>query len=369
MRKSRPRNFGWIGLVLAIGGLGFGLESCVNSTSYTGTDKIDFTNRTSIELLPTTAAAGLVGPVGGLVEEVGVLVDGRLAPSGPHVNDAGFISQAARLEISNRRFSFGDIFYPDRRREVIAFTRDRRPELLYTPWTGGENVFVVALKSRREFPATVWILTGPATPPPGTPFNTQRIHAMEAILRTLSIWYQERMGLGFSDVRIIDATTDPDAPQRITVPVNPTEQDTWAPLRNEIGFEAGRLNIYWVDTVNGNTGTGWSNFGPQIVMGMNTGDELLSHEIGHALSLLHINGQQTFDQTNVMHNASNTRQFLTEGQIFRAHMNSTSLLWTLFLDVGQQPPGRDCGHNDANGACPSLNRRIWDDGTGAPANN
>ena len=62
MRKWRPRNFGWIGLVLAIGGLGFGLESCVNSTSYTGTDKIDFTNRTSIELLPTTAAAGLLGP-------------------------------------------------------------------------------------------------------------------------------------------------------------------------------------------------------------------------------------------------------------------------------------------------------------------
>ena len=68
MRKWRPRNFGWIGLVLAIVGLGFGLESCVNSTSYTGTDKIDFTNRTSIELLPTTAAAGLLGPVGGLVE-------------------------------------------------------------------------------------------------------------------------------------------------------------------------------------------------------------------------------------------------------------------------------------------------------------
>ena len=159
MRTWRSGSFGWIGFVLATGALGFGLEGCVNNTSYTGTDKIDFVNRTSIELLPTTAAAGLVGPVGGLVEEVGVLVDGRLAPSGPHVNDAGFTSQAARLGISNRRFSFGDIFYPDRRREVIAFTRDRRPELLYTPWTGGENIFVVALKSRREFPATVWILT------------------------------------------------------------------------------------------------------------------------------------------------------------------------------------------------------------------
>ena len=52
---------------------------------------------------------------------------------------------------------------------------------------------------------------------------------------------------------------------------------------------------------------------------MNTGDELLSHEIGHALSLLHVNGQPTFNQTNVMHNASNTRQFLTEGQFSGAY--------------------------------------------------
>jgi hypothetical protein len=103
-------------------------------------------------------------------------------------------------------------------------------------------------------------------------------------------------------------------------------------------------------------------------MGLNTGDELLAHEIGHAFSLEHVQGQPTFDQTNVMHNASSTRQFLTEGQIVRAHMNSTSLLWTLFLDVGQHPPGRDCAHNDANGACPALNRRVWSDGS-TPANN
>lgn len=357
-----------LALVLAASASCVSLGSCDNNSGYTGTDKIDFVNRTNIEPLPATAAAGPVGPVGAPVEEVGVLVDGRLAPSGPHVNDAGFTSQEARLQIPNRNWSFGDIFYPDRRREVIAFTRGRSPELLYTPWTSGENIFTVAFKSRRDFPVTVWILTGPPTNPPGTPFDTQRVQVMEAILRTLSIWYQERMGIGFSDVRIIDATNDPDAPQRTTVPGDPTEQDTWAPLRNEIGFEAGRLNIYWVDTVNGNTGTGWSNFGSQIVMGMNTGDELLSHEIGHALSLLHVNGQPTFNQTNVMHNASNTRQFLTEGQIFRAHMNSTSLLWILFLDVGQYPPGRDCGHDDANGACPALTRRIWADGA-VPANN
>ena len=371
MRGWRPKRAALrrsgFGLIIAAAATCLALQSCDDNTGYTGTDKIDLVNRTNIEPLPTAAAAA-AGPIGGLVEEVGVLVDGRLAPSGPHVNDAGFTSQASRLQIPNRNSSFFDIFYPDRRREVIAFTRDRHPEFLYSPWTGGENIFTVEFKSRQDFPVTVWILTGPPTNPPGTPFDTQRVHAMEAILRTLSIWYQERMGLGFSDVRILNATADPQVPQRITVPGFPTELNTWLPLRDEIGFEAGRLNIYWVDTVNGNTTTGWSNFGPQIVMGMNTGDELLSHEIGHALSLTHVNSLPNFDQTNVMHNASNTRQFLTEGQIVRANMNSTSILWTLFLDVGQYPPGRDCVPEVTNGACPSLDRRVWADGTFA-ANN
>ncbi len=365
MRQRRPD---CLAFVLAAIAVCASLQGCDDNSSYTGTDKIDFVNRTKIEPLPTTAAAGPVGPVGGLVEEVGVLVDGRLAPSGPHVNDAGFTSQEARLEIPNRNSSFGDIFYPDRRHEVFAFTRDRSLELLYTPWSGGEDIWTVTFKPPRDFPVTIWILTGPAVSPPNTPFNAQRVQAMEGIIRTVSIWYQERMGIGFSDVRIIDATADPQAPQRLAVPGDPTEQDTWKPLRDEIGFEAGRLNIYWVNTVDGSTTTGWSNFGPQIVMGMNTGDELLSHEIGHALSLTHVNDLPNFDQTNVMHNASSTRQFLTEGQIVRANMNSTSILWTLFLDVGQYPPGRDCPPDVTSGACPALDRRVWADGTFA-ANN
>jgi len=374
-RESRVRI---IARIAAIGAACLALQSCDGGSNYTGTDKIDFANRTVIEPLPTSAVAAAApaapgaggGPLFDRVEEVGVLVDGRLGPSGPHVNDAGFTSMESRLAIPNRVSNFFDIFYPDRRHEVFAFTRDRRLELVATPWTGREDIFKIEFKPRREFPVTIWIVTGPAPTPPSnlSPFDAQRIHALEAVIRTLSIWRAERMGLGFSDVRILNATGNAQAAARANVPGNPTESDTWRPLREQIGFEAGRLNIYWVTTVDGNMTTGWSNFGPQIAMGQNTGDELLSHEIGHALSLTHVNNLPTFDQTNVMHNASSTRQFLTEGQIVRAHMNSTSLLWTLFLDVGQHPPGRDCGPDVTSGACPALNRRIWADGT-MPANN
>ena len=231
-RAASARNI--LGLIAAC----LMLQGCDNIT-YTGTDKIDFHNRTIIEPLPTTTAAAAPVVGGNLAEEAGVLVDGRLGPNGPQVNDAGFTIQGDRLAIPNRIWNFFDIFYPDRRQEVIAFTRGRRPEFLYTPWSGGEDVFTVKFKMRREFPVTIWIVTGPVAIPPATPFSLQRVHAMEAIVRTLSIWYQERMGLGFSDVRFIDATGNPQAAARANVPVNPTEDDTWRPLREQIGLKRG----------------------------------------------------------------------------------------------------------------------------------
>ncbi|MGH9361050.1 MAG: hypothetical protein ACRD2T_03980, partial [Thermoanaerobaculia bacterium] len=125
-------------------------------------------------------------------------------------------------------------------------------------------------------------------------------------------------------------------------------------------------NIYWVDTVNGGTGTGWSNFGAQIAMGRNTGDELLSHEIGHAFSLTHTDGNANFDVENVMASASNTRQFVTEGQLFRAHLNPSSGINALY----NARPGqitRNCSFGATGPLCPVIQRRLWADGA-FPAN-
>jgi len=198
-------------------------------------------------------------------------------------------------------------------------------------------------------------------------------------VRTASIWRQERGGFSFADIRIVDAINDPQAANRAAVPGNPTESNTWKPLRDEIGFDSGRLNIYWVDTVGGNMGSGFSNFGPQIAMGQQTGDELLVHEIGHALSLRHPNTTAQgdlnppevlaqFDDTNIMHNGSTMRAFITEGQTVRMHWNHESIVWTLMPDVGQFSPRPDCDHLGQSGACPVIYRRIWADGT-FPANN
>jgi hypothetical protein len=105
-------------------------------------------------------------------------------------------------------------------------------------------------------------------------------------------------------------------------------------------------------------------------MGRNASDHLFSHEIGHAFSLGHVNAlTMFFDTTNVMHNASNNRNFLTEGQTFRAVVNTGSVI----NGVYNARPGlitRNCGNStDTTVAdCPAVQKRIWADGAGFPPN-
>jgi hypothetical protein len=57
------------------------------------------------------------------------------------------------------------------------------------------------------------------------------------------------------------------------------------------------------------------------------GSELLAHELGHDLALEHIDDRTAdFDATNIMHSAATSAQFLTEGQLFRAHLRQNSAL-------------------------------------------
>jgi Peptidase M66 len=204
-------------------------------------------------------------------------------------------------------------------------------------------------------PVTVWIVKGP--------FAEQRQHAIEACIRTSAIWHNERMGVIFTPFKIIDATADPQAPSHYAFPNGDAGDVVWKPLRDDIGFVAGQLNIYWVDTVNGGTGNGWSNFGAQIAMGKNTGDELLSHETGHAFSLTHVDADTNFNTENIMHSASNSRQYATEGQLFRAHLNPASILNAVY-NVRSGELTRFCDYsNAATSACPAIQKRLWaDDG-------
>ncbi len=300
-------------------------------------------------IILTIGCGDTINVSNGSGQPVGLLVDGQDA-SGPF-SDRSFISTAAAIGVGTLSTSLQS-------NEIIGFTNDRPPKYLSTSWTGGNDSFNLAFQAEIGIPVTVWIVKGP--------FADQRQHAIEACIRTSAIWHDERMGVFFSPFDIVDATADPQAPSHYAFPNGDAGDVVWKPLRDDIGFVTGRLNIYWVETVNGGTGTGWSNFGAQIAMGKNTGDELLSHEIGHAFSLTHVNGDANFNVENIMHSASNTRQYITEGQLFRAHLNPSSILNSVY----NARPGeltRNCGYSAATSLCPAIQKRLWADG-GFPPN-
>jgi len=305
-------------------------------------------------LLPLLAAgcADTVTFVNGSGNPTGIIVDGSDGATVVHSR-----SEVTPLTVAGVGANLTSSTAPNLN-EVTGFTNDRPPKQMATNWTGAKENFDLAFQPRIQIPVTVWIVKGP--------FAAQRDHAIDACIRTSQIWRDERMGIDFNPFQIKDATADPQAPLHYAFPNGDVGDVVWAPLRTDIGFDAGRLNIYWVDTVNGGTGNGWSNFGAQIAMGRNTGDELLSHEIGHALSLTHTDTDARFNDENIMWSASNVRQFITEGQLFRAHLDPSSVLNALYA----ARPGetqRNCGYTADAPNCPSIAKRLWADG-GFPAN-
>ena len=241
--------------------------------------------------------------------------------------------------------------------EVVAF-ESFRPTAITTPvtWTGGSDTVNVAFANEIFIPIKVWILK--------SPFATQKTRAINSCITTSGIWNSERMGLGIGSFDVVDATANSKAANYLAF-----DCSKQAGIEADIGKTAGQINIYVVDTVDGGTGRGQAcQIGSDFVaLGSAVGFELASHETGHDFSLTHIDDLTTnFDQTNIMHSASNTRQFITEGQLFREHLTSNSAINFLYAARPGQLT-RDCARDTSSDTCPPIQKRIWADGA-FPAN-
>jgi hypothetical protein len=142
-----------------------------------------------------------------------------------------------------------------------------------------------------------------------------------------------------------------------------------AAIQADIGARVGRINVYLVGLVDGSTSRGnvCSVGGGFAAIAAGAGAELLAHELGHDFGLEHIDDLVgAFNPANIMHSASNVRQFLTEGQTFRAHLRSNSAINQVY---GLRPglPTRDCDRDTLTPLCPAIGKRLWADGV-LPAN-
>jgi len=278
---------------------------------------------------------------------VGFLVDG--IKGGAQLNDANFTASSGIRNI-------GMFTAPGTNSEIIGFNSGR-PVAITTSvnWTADRDEPDLDFNNVIQIPVKVWIVKGN--------FATQRAMVVNHCIYTANVLSTERMGVQFNPFEIVDATGDPDASNYYNFTCG-----MQAGIENDIGKDANKINIYYVGTVDGSSTSGQAcSIGSDFVaMGENTFSDLLVHELGHDFGLFHTNistnTSSNFNMTGIMHSGSVTREFITEGQLFRAHLLSNSALNAVY-NARPGEPTRSCGHNVANETCPSIDKRIWADGT------
>ena len=290
---------------------------------------------------------------------IGLLADGKL--NGSFVNDKTYVSPGSPALVGQFSKATGQ-----GTNEVMAFTQDR-PMAIYTnvPWTTGNDNMMVPFANQISIPVTIWVLYGD--------FGTVSTKAANDLLTASSIYSTERVGVGFSTVTFMDATANPFATQYYNYDFTMANG-----IRTDIGYVNGQINIYYINSivVSGAQYTQASCTdqigGTMVFMGSTVITTILAHEMGHNFSLEHVhNGVATqwFDFSNVMsQNGSPNARYLTEGQVLRMHLTSTSAL----NDTYNARPGlliRNCAATSttATNTCPGVQKRIWADGI-YPAN-
>jgi len=273
------------------------------------------------------------------------------------VDDLTFVLQGTTPTTT---FNVGDLRHSALADEVITFQTRRAPTWEQTPWTNFADQNSTTVANTIRVPITIWIVTAPNT------FAVQAVQALSTAIQAGALYDQERLGLDWNLLEVRDATTNPNAATFQNVDGN------FGQLETLIGHVSGRINIYWVSAVNGGSGNGLGEVanGDTVAVGQNSAPGLLAHEIGHNLALDHVDGDPRFDGTNVMMSAGGSRQFLTEGQAYRAHIRSISAIRSSQV-YGLRPgmPILDsCSIAATTRRCPKADKRIWADGPTWPPN-
>ena len=298
---------------------------------------------------PVAGAASLVFVAGSSAPNGALVRDGSSTPAASH---QGFVTATDNVNVGARAGAG----------EAITFSRDRPVALQSTLWATafGNQTVSVPFANAFDTPVTIWVVAGP--------FATTQQTALTLWQTAQQIDVDERLGVHLSPVEIVDATTNAKAATYAAFTCGAGNASVTS-IAADIGTRPGRINVYLVSLVDGSTsrGNACAIGGGFVAIASGSGAELLAHELGHDFGLEHIDDlTSTFNSANLMHSASNTRQFLTEGQTFRAHLRPNSAINQLFgLRPGQ--PTRNCDRDTLTLDCPAIAKRLWADGA-FPAN-
>ncbi len=216
----------------------------------------------------------------------------------------------------------------------------------------GNQIVSVPFANVLATPVTIWVVAGP--------YATTQQTALTLWQTAQQIYGDERLGVQLSPVEIVDATANAKAATYAAFSCGVGNANMTS-IAADIGARAGRFNVYLVGLVDGSTsrGNACAIGGSFVAIASGAGAELLAHELGHDFALEHVDDLTSdFSRSNVMHSESISRQYLTEGQIFRAHLRSNSAINQFF---GLRPglPTRDCDRDTPVINCPTIKKRLW----------
>lgn len=236
--------------------------------------------------------------------------------------------------------------------EVAVFASDNESKLLSPGWTDGGDGVKVNMAPALSIPLAIWVMYSSEPN-----FLTLQYAVSLDVLRATQLYDDEQCGVVFTA-----AQTDIHDVRQGNFPASLVDADCTQSLAafKAVGDDSakGKLNVYYIKTAAGNLGSacvdGTSNV---ILIADLRNNEVLAHELGHALSLGHPNDltdHQGVSADNMMMSPQSTPGSLTLGQCFRANFDNGSLLVR-----GGIRTGRDCPHPAASAStstpqCPAL---------------
>jgi len=319
--------------------------------------------------------------------ETGLWVNGMVNPAFGVLDNQWihhtFISTAADLNLKVNVMPSGGSSSAN---EVVGFTLRRSPTLVpNVPWTLGFDSIELPFNDEITLPIKIWVVGGP--------YSKGKMKAIDSMAVADYFSQHGRMGLRPLLVEPIEDKTGLGASN---FSFGCTDKTNNLPaLKAHFGFLEGVINVYIVNSIDHDPyvlGDSCEYGSGIVLLNIHTKyDTTLAHELGHNFGLRHPceryqltdSGQNLFcpnynyfDITNMMwpfNDGSN--QYLTEGQMFRAHFAFGSVLNGIISPYNAIPtlrPGQEVRGCDPLAvyptlACPALCKRIWPNGPKQPS--
>jgi hypothetical protein len=250
--------------------------------------------------------------------------------------------------------------------ELVAFTSDRAPAYKAFLWTAGADTAQASYPNVVNLRVRVWVLCYDAACSNGPLPQAVRDDITTRLAGANTLFAAQSAGIRFdlTDSNVISDQTGNTAKK------NKYKDFSGCGLSGLVKdlLDKQAMNFYLVRSVDNEFSRGNTCWRANIaVLGHLAGAGLIAHETGHNHWLQHaeyFSELSALGTKNIMHSLSTERTYLSEGEIYRMHFETQSVLNR--KTGSSEPPvsrteARSCAASKELKPCPSIGTRLWPD--------